>query len=111
MDIKDVAFIIDGKVVNGARVADNAPESFYDELLAVHAADYYVIVTETTGPAYIGGTWDGTYFYPELDEEWLEVNKMFYNPELSYIMPLEPCPKPGEMYWDMEKEAWFDITE
>ena len=111
MVIRDIALILNGEVIDSIRVAENAPSSFYDELVLLHNAEYYIIVTEETGNAYIGGTWDGTHFYPELDEEYMSINKMFYDPKLNYIMPTEPCPKPGEMYWDMEKQAWFDIEQ
>ena len=107
----DIALVKDGAVINVSRLHENSPEQAYELLVYSHGADYHVVVTEETGKPEIGGEWDGQYFYPILDKEYMELNKIMYDPKTQTTSISVPCPKPGEMLWDPKALTWVDIPK
>jgi hypothetical protein len=113
MDINTVAYIKNGIVKNLVSVPVIAPESFYIELLELNESDVYIIATEETGDPFINGEWDGIHFRPVFDtvEENPVLSLMHWSAEARNMVPIKPCPKPGEMFYDPDQDEWFDIVQ
>jgi len=113
MVINNVAFIKNGIVKNVLAIPSNAPESFYNNLLEINDSDLYIIANEETGDPFIDGEWDGTHFRPVFHslEENPTLSMMQWSAEERNIVPIKPCPRPGQMFWSPDQNEWFDLPE